>query len=472
MIVKKTALIKLLFNNISFINERPLRLTDVFSWHQHIPFAFWLVAQLKPKLFVELGVHKGDSYSAICQGIQANNLDSKCYGVDTWQGEEHAGKYSDDVYEEFKSFNDINFGRNSYLMRMTFDEALAYFGNGSIDLLHIDGRHHYNDLKHDFETWLPKVSQNGVVLFHDISVREREFGVWRFFEELKLKYPTKTFSFDHGYGLGMLLVGEHCPSSLKQLCNLEHDDTSFVKNIFSTLGQLIRSISIEQEITDYKKRVFVLEEQVFQTNSCSEQLKIEITENANRNEKIIRYKDEKISQLLSAIEGIESKSIAIQEDLKLTRTNEIKAMKATIENLHIQSRADEISKNLEQFEMAKQIKYLSDSIFAKDEIIANKTELLAEKSQLLINTSAQLDDSLRKISDLWSSRSMRITAPLRRVSDLIRSIINIYRLILSAISYSGGVIPAITKCFGLYRKFGLDGLRRGVAVADEFKKNN
>jgi hypothetical protein len=44
------------------------------------------------------------------------------------------------------------------LIRSTFDDALGYFADGSLDLLHIDGRHLNNDVAHDFETWLPKLT--------------------------------------------------------------------------------------------------------------------------------------------------------------------------------------------------------------------------------------------------------------------------------------------------------------------------
>jgi hypothetical protein len=91
------------------------------------------------------------------------------------------------------------------LLRGYFADHVGSFADGSIDLLHIDGRHAYEDVKEDFESWIPKVAEHGVVLFHDIAVLDRGFGVHRFFAELGERYPT--FGFEHGNGLGVLSVG-------------------------------------------------------------------------------------------------------------------------------------------------------------------------------------------------------------------------------------------------------------------------
>src|SRR5690349_8731822 len=91
-------------NHISFDAEAP-KLSEFLSinafripelivpsaWHEHAPFAFWLVEKLKPRLFVELGTHLGFSYFSFCQAIRMAKLDTIAFAVDRWTGDEHAG---------------------------------------------------------------------------------------------------------------------------------------------------------------------------------------------------------------------------------------------------------------------------------------------------------------------------------------------------------------------------------------------
>ena len=132
------------------------------SWTGHAPFAFWLMSALRPRAFVELGVHSGYSYLAFCQAAKNLGLDTRCYGVDTWQGDEHAGEYGSEVFTALESYHKNKYHSFSTLLEMAFDEASSYFESGSIDLLHIDGRHFYDDVKHDFETWKPKLSEKNI----------------------------------------------------------------------------------------------------------------------------------------------------------------------------------------------------------------------------------------------------------------------------------------------------------------------
>ena len=68
-------------------------------------------------------------------------------------GDEQTGEYGPEVLAELREFHDSRFGRFSELLQTSFDEALARVPDGSVDLLHIDGFHRYEAVKHDLESW-------------------------------------------------------------------------------------------------------------------------------------------------------------------------------------------------------------------------------------------------------------------------------------------------------------------------------
>ncbi len=207
------------------------------AWHEHAPFAFRLIEALKPKIVVELGTHNGFSHFAFCQAIRMAGLGAAAFAVDRWTGDEHAGFYGEDVFQSVSDYSNEHYADISNLMRMSFSDALAYFDESSIDLLHVDGQHFYADVKADFESWLPKLSANAVVLFHDINVREREFGVFRFWSEISRQYPH--FSFLHGHGLGVLGVGENAPPALSALFDSGEVETASIRNAYARLGAAV-----------------------------------------------------------------------------------------------------------------------------------------------------------------------------------------------------------------------------------------
>lgn len=207
------------------------------AWLEHGPFAMWLVKKMRPRRIVELGSHWGYSYFSMCEAVAQAGLDTRCFAVDTWVGDVHAGQYGEDVFEAVVAEN-RKYARFSTLLRKTFEEALAHIEEGSVDLLHVDGRHFYEDVKSDYESWTPKLSDRAVVLFHDTMVRERGFGVYRYWAELAERHPS--FNFVHGHGLGVLFRGDNVPAELSELVSLSEakGGPGVVEDFFQLAGSV------------------------------------------------------------------------------------------------------------------------------------------------------------------------------------------------------------------------------------------
>ena len=196
-------------NSISTLAQGSMFWRPVFleesEWLEHIPFAFWLIEAHKPSTFVELGTQEGASYFAICQAIDRLHLETSCYAVSTWENSDPANKNAYRLYETFKTHNDAHYSSFSRLVKSTSQESLGHFADNSIDLIHFDGLEGYDEGSELIRSWLPKLSDRGLILLHDTNVREKSIQVHRLFQGLKETYPA--FEFTHGQGLGLLGVG-------------------------------------------------------------------------------------------------------------------------------------------------------------------------------------------------------------------------------------------------------------------------
>jgi hypothetical protein len=249
----------------------PERIVWPANWAGHVPFAAWLVAHQRPSTLVELGTHNGFSYSAFCQAVQQEQLATRCYAIDTWEGDDHSGYYGEHIYQDIKAWHDARFAAFSQLRRTTFDQAVTEFTDSSIDLLHIDGLHTYEAVKHDFDTWLPKLSSRAIVLFHDTDVRQGDFGVWRFWEEITAHYPHLQFT--HCNGLGVLLVGAEQPPALTALHAQFQQDPATLQRLFAQLGERIELSAYSRETERQRvEAVQQRDELEHQRNSLHQQL--------------------------------------------------------------------------------------------------------------------------------------------------------------------------------------------------------
>ncbi|MDQ0416728.1 putative O-methyltransferase YrrM [Croceifilum oryzae] len=183
------------------------------AWRGHEQFAMWLVQRLQPNVTVDLGVDLGYSMFSL-----ATPKIGTVYGVDHFQGDEHAGfKNTYDFVVGTKSILEEKYGiDNIQVIQGDFTEV-AQTWTQSIDILHIDGFHIYESAKKDFHHWLPHLQENGVMIMHDVVSYP---DVKRVYDESNL-YRCY---FSHSAGLGVLSRNKELIEEIAGLYNLTFED--------------------------------------------------------------------------------------------------------------------------------------------------------------------------------------------------------------------------------------------------------
>ena len=177
--------------------------TPSTSWYGHRKFAENLVRFLNPKVVVDLGVEWG--YSTFSFAIPRIG---HTYGIDNFTGDDFVG--TDELRKKYDFVmmkrEKLHLQDNLTLIEGDFTDV-AQTWDKTIDILHIDGSHKYEDIKRDFETWSKFVTDDGIILLHDTcveSLNSRDYGVKKFFDELDMP----KFTFTHCYGLGVICRNE------------------------------------------------------------------------------------------------------------------------------------------------------------------------------------------------------------------------------------------------------------------------
>lgn len=194
-------------NKFSYLKPRQI---ENSAWIGHIYFANFLISILKPETLVELGIHYGFSYYNMCRTLSILKkedeefIKTKAFGIDWFLGDRHAEFIEEEksVIEKYVKNNNLEFSSFSEIIKKNFDDAVSDFEDNSIDLLHIDGQHLYEDVSNDFNKWKKKLSDKSVVFFHDTVIKTRNFGVYKFWNEISKNYPS--INFEHSCGLGVI----------------------------------------------------------------------------------------------------------------------------------------------------------------------------------------------------------------------------------------------------------------------------
>lgn len=165
------------------------------AWKGHRQFANTLMRRNNPKITVDLGVDYGYSLFSL-----AESKIGEVYGIDSFEGDIHAGHHAD-AYDTVMKVIGENQYDNITVIKGFFDDV-AKTWNKPIDILHIDGLHTYQAALNDYKTWSPFLTENAVILMHDVTSFP---GVYQVYQEI----PMHKTHFSHSAGLGVLSNDEH-----------------------------------------------------------------------------------------------------------------------------------------------------------------------------------------------------------------------------------------------------------------------
>jgi len=197
-----------------FPKDRP---TDLQGWHSRHPYLTRAIAEVKPRIVVEVGVWKGGSVVTMAQEIRRLGLDAVVIAIDTWLGSsEHYlwEKFIPDLdfdfgyprlYRKFAA-NIVNEGLQDQVVPLPLDSIngfqLLKARDIRPDVLHIDAGHDYLSVMADLKAWWPQLNAGGVLIGDDYFKPFLGKGKWpevrQAFDEFLGVTPHALF--EHGDG--------------------------------------------------------------------------------------------------------------------------------------------------------------------------------------------------------------------------------------------------------------------------------
>lgn len=173
---------------------------DIPGFFEYTNFYNMIMEQMSNNTtMVEIGSWLGRSSCYVASLIKASGKNIKFYCVDTWEGsEEHKelleefDKQEKNLFIEFKN-NIVNCELNDYItpIKMESTKAANMFEDNTVDFVHIDAAHDYENVLADINAWFPKVKAGGLITGDDYGWPGVYKAVNEFFGENNITY------FDH-----------------------------------------------------------------------------------------------------------------------------------------------------------------------------------------------------------------------------------------------------------------------------------
>ena len=370
-------------------------------WEGHRDFAYDLLQFVRPERLVELGSQYGCSLFTFCQAVRDFKLNTEINAVDLWSGDIGAEITGEEVYALVQKTAATYYPEvNLHLFQMCFDDARPNFADNSIDILHIDGGHTFEDVEHDFTTWLPKLKENGIVLFHDVysPIDQGSCDHW---EKTKKEYDCY-FDFTHSCGLGILFPkGRYWYDRLEAAGFFKYyKDLYFYRSKYKYTQERFDELK-----GLYEERYRAIEQQSKMIDERDERIAAD--------ERLVAEKDAAIA---SQTKLIEERDATIASQTKMIEERDARI--AADEKLVAEKDAAIASQTKLIEERNATIESQNKLIAERDERIAADEKLVAEKDLAIANQAKMIDE-----------RDVRIAADEKLIEEKEAAIISQAKLI-------------------------------------------
>ena len=159
-----------------------------------------IIEKQKPKNILEIGTANGGTLFSICR---TSPEDAKIISLDL-PGGKFGGGYK--FWRRYLYFLFKMGKQKLYLIRADSHTKEAQIkvakllDHDKLDFLFIDGDHSYGGVKKDFQMYSKFVKNKGIIAFHDINITFNDSRVYKFWKEVRKKYPSKEFIYEPEIG--------------------------------------------------------------------------------------------------------------------------------------------------------------------------------------------------------------------------------------------------------------------------------
>lgn len=460
------ATIETMFWRPRFIVNTPLM--------QHVPFLFWLVGAVRPRSAAVFGAGNGVALFALCQAMDKLNIAGRCLGIGFWT--EDDGTKEDTVPVTLRDhanqlYDDIVDWRCATSPR----DALAAIAPGSLDLLFIDACDLRNSQLPSPEEWLKVLHQDGVLVIHgQPSSGQGWAGIVQ-----ALSDARPVISFPDEQGLAVLPLSDNQPARLQTLVDISDHGVlpGEIGLFFRRLGQ--GHLAVARQID-----VSLQNQELTSTLSTAQQERDDALNSGAEMREAYNLRSRKLADLQEALfdrdnrlAGIEPQLETAQQEItrlqaeldkshqsaasaqaaleqeRNTRFSETAALVAQMEAARLQAKTrteadatqaqtqitslqQELNKSRQSISAAKTaLEQERNTHFSETAALTLRLEALlgehkkaeaasAAKLQKLLRENKRLGSKntalTRRVDELMSSTSWRITAPMRKVKSALR----------------------------------------------------